>query len=280
VVLDNGQPIDRAEARKQRQLVQRGREPTRAAPTTRHIRVVIEAPRNLWIEAADAHLELGLDEGFVLAVNDETRVFGTVLVRRGRVQLMSKRFDVDTTSAVRFTGPLDRPTLAVKATYQARTEGLTVVVALSGPLDRLQFQLSSPDHATLGDTELLTLLATGHLPDEHTGGTTTTPESQAASLLGGVLASQVQKTLSRRLPLDVLVIEPGQGLSAPRLEAGTYLTDSIYVAYVGRTAADPFGRENRNEIQLEYQLSRRWSFQGVYGDARKGSADLLWTKSY
>ena len=123
------------------------------------------------------------------------------------------------------------------------------------------------------------MLATGHLPDQHNGGSTT-PSSAAVSVLGGVLSGQVQKTLAHRLPLDVLLIEPGQGLDGTRLEAGTYLTDRTYAAYVGRIGADPFGRENRNEVQLEYQLTRRWSFQGIYGDQRRGSADLVWTKNY
>jgi translocation and assembly module TamB len=100
------------------------------------------------------------------------------------------------------------------------------------------------------------------------------------SLAGGLLAGQLQKGLAKRLPLDVLVIEPGEGLNATRLEAGTYFTDSLYAAWVGRLGADPFGRENRNEVQLEYQLTRRWSFQGVYGDMRRGSADIVWKKNY
>jgi translocation and assembly module TamB len=154
-----------------------------------------------------------------------------------------------------------------------------VRIAIEGPLDRLDLKMSSPDNPQLGDTELLTVLATGHLPEEKSG-TATTPGSQAVSVLGGVLTNRVQKSLSRRLPLDVLVIEPGEGLNGTRLEAGTYLTDALYVAYVGRVGEDPFGRENRNEVQLEYQLTKRWSFQGAYGDARRGSADLVWTKHY
>src|SRR6185436_6031471 len=210
---------------------------------------------------------------------DQPRVFGAVLVKRGRVEVLGKRFDVDPGSTVRFTGPPDRPTLAVKATHQARKAGIGVRISVDGPADNLNLALSSPDNPQLGDTDLLTVLATGHLPEEHSGGSAT-PSTAAMSVLGGVLASQVQKKLSHRLPLDVLVIEPGEGLNGTRLEAGTYLTDSLYAAYVGRVGADPFGRENRNEVQLEYQLTRRWSFQGTYGDQRRGSADIVWTRNY
>ena len=56
--------------------------------------------------------------------------------------------------------------------------------------------------------------------------------------------------------------------------------DDLYVAYVGRAEADPFQRENRNEVHLEYQLTSRWSFDATYGDNRRGSADLVWTRRY
>jgi len=242
--------------------------------------VAVEAPRNLWIEGPDVHLELGLEEGFVMTMAEEAKLFGTVLVKRGRVTVLGKRFDVDADSTVQFTGPPERPTLAVKATYQARKAGVSVRISVDGPSDKLDLKLSSPDAPQLGDTELLTLLATGHLPGDRTAAGTATAGTEAMSLLGGAVASQLQKGLAKRLPIDVLVIEPGQGLSSTRLEAGTYLTDSLYAAWVGRLGADPFGRENRNEVQLEYQLSRRWSFQAVYGDMRRGSADIVWTKNY
>jgi autotransporter translocation and assembly factor TamB len=123
-------------------------------------------------------------------------------------------------------------------------------------------------------------VATGRPPDEG-GDVSTVPSAQAASLLGGFLADRLQRTLMRRLPIDVLNIDPGDGLRSTQLEAGTYLGDDLYVAYVGRLGGeDPFLRENQNELQLEYRLSQRWSFEAVYGDARRGSADIVWTRRY
>jgi translocation and assembly module TamB len=293
VLFDGDRPLNRDQAKKLKKLLQeRAAEATVDAEAARkaaaaikpekpgrRVRLTVEAPRNLWIEGPDVHLEIGLGPGFIVTMTDEPRVFGTVQVRRGRVEILGKRFDVDPSSTVRLTGPTDRPELAIKAVHDARTAGIQIQVRIEGPLDHLDLKLESPNNPQYGDTELLTVLATGHLPEDR-GGNTATPTERAASLLGGVLASQMQKALARRLPLDVLTIEPGQGLSGTRLEAGTYLTEDLYVAYVGRIGADPFRRENRNEVQLEYQLTRRWSFEGTYGDARRGSADLVWTKSY
>ena len=141
--------------------------------------------------------------------------------------------------------------------------------------------MRAPDRPDLSETQLYTLVVTGRL--DLGGGRTTgsaTPTDRAASLLGGLLASQLQKTLSGRLPFDVLTIESEQGLASTRLEAGTYLTDDVYVGYVGHLGADPARLQNRNAVRLEYQLSRRWSFQGEYGDAKTGSADVIWKKHY
>jgi translocation and assembly module TamB len=206
-----------------------------------------------------------------------------VRVRRGFLSALGRRFDLTAGSTVVFTGPPDRPTLAVDASYRvARVQPeTTVLVRVEGPTDDLSFSLNSPEHPEWGDTELMSVIATGRLPDETETGNTSSPSAQAASVLGGLIADRVQKALVSRLPIDVLTIEPGQGLSGARLEAGAYFGDDIYVAYVGNLGVDPMDvRENRNEVHLEYQLTSRWSFEATYGDARQGSFDLLWTKHY
>jgi translocation and assembly module TamB len=276
VLLADGEPLDRGQAKKLRALTATPEAPAPTRP--RVIRIAVEAPRNVWVEGPDVHLELGLEPGFTVVATGEPRLFGTVTIKRGRLEVLGKRFDLDPSSTVRFTGPTDAPELSVKASYTARAAGITIQVSVEGPATGPTLRLQSPDNPQYGDTELLTVLATGHLPEGKAS--TATPGERAASLLGGVVASQLQKTLAKRLPLDVLTIEPGEGLSSTRLEAGTYIGDRLFVAYVGRIGADPLQRENRNEVQLEYQLTRRWSFEGTYGDARRGSADLVWTKTY
>jgi translocation and assembly module TamB len=100
-------------------------------------------------------------------------------------------------------------------------------------------------------------------------------------VVGSLAASQLKKTLSTKVPLDVLSIEAGaEGFVGARVEAGTYVTDQVYVGYSYRYGADPLEAENTNTVRLEYQISPRWSFEFQYGDARQGSADLIWRKEY
>ena len=244
------------------------------------MRINVEADRNLWVKGPDMNLELGLDPGFHVSHADELRVIGTVKVRRGYAEVIGRRFDVTAGSSVSFSGRPDQPRLAVEAVYNVRgtSTPTTVSVRVEGPVDKLQFTLNSPEHPEYGDSELMQLVVAGPQSDQAGGGMVT--GDRAASLVGGVLASKLQKTLAKRLPLDVLTIEAGEGLAGSRVEAGTYLGDDVYVAYVGRVGADPFTRLNRNEVHLEYQLTSRWSFEASYGDARQGGADLIWSKSY
>jgi translocation and assembly module TamB len=247
------------------------------------VRVTAEAPRNLWVKGKDVNLELGLDPGFRVEQADETRVFGRVVVKRGRVQVVGRRFEIKAGSALRFTGPADAPDLDVTAEYQNDREQVKVVVTVKGTPDRLQLSVKAPDRPELSETDLYTLIVTGRLQLGGGRGTTgsTSPTEKAVSMLGGALATRLGRALSTRLPFDVLAVDTaGNGFWGARLEAGTYLTDNLYVAYVGRLGADPARLQNRNAVHLEFQISRRWSFTGEYGDAKTGSADLMWTKYY
>jgi translocation and assembly module TamB len=65
-----------------------------------------------------------------------------------------------------------------------------------------------------------------------------------------------------------------------KLEAGRYLTDRLYVGYIGRVGSDPTRYQNRNAVHLEYQITSRWEIEGEYGDLGTGTADLMWKKNY
>jgi translocation and assembly module TamB len=290
------QPLNRAQGKKHTDLAQArwqlltGHAPPDSGSSGRprghslagrvpRVSLEMSAPKNIWIRGPDINVELGLGPTFMLLAHPEPSIFGTVLVRRGQIEVLGRRFRLEDSSVLRFTGPPDRPILDLQAVHQPRHADFTVVLTLKGPPDALETEVASPEHPEYAQADLLTAIATGRPPEEPAAISPSVDE-RAASLLGGLLADKVRNTLMRRLPIDVLNIDPGEGLRAVQLEAGTYLGDDLYVAYVGRFGGDPFLRENQNEVQLEYRLSQRWSFQAIYGDARRGTADLVWTKRY
>jgi translocation and assembly module TamB len=286
IILRNGEPLNRDQERRWERLIatrEQDEQPGAAARARGEqpfaVRLQVDAPRNLWVTGSDVSLELGVEPGFTVNLAEETRVYGTVMVRRGYVTVIGRRFDLKPSSTVRFSGLTDRPELDVDAVYQARKANMTVMIGLEGTPDNLKISVSSPEQPQLTEGDLLAVIVTGRRPDERSN-STVAPTDRAASLVGSLLANRIQRVLSRKLPIDVLNIEPGEGVTGPRLEAGTYLTDDLYVAYVARMGVDPFSRTNRNEVHLEYQISGRWSFAGTYGDARRGSGDIVWTKHF
>ena len=156
-----------------------------------------------------------------------------------------------------------------------------MLLTAKGPIDKLAITVTSPNRPDLSESQLYTLIVSGHLQLGGGGAPGASPTTQAASIVGGLLASQLQSALKDRLPFDVLTIDVGgQGIGGTKLEAGRYLTDRLYIGYIGRIAADPSRYQNRNAVHLEFQLSSRWEIEAEYGDLGTGTGDLMWKKSY
>ena len=281
VYIRDGRPLDADEAErlaKRRQALgldpaplDEDGKPRRRRRTSFPIRVEIQAPRNLWVRGADANVELGLSDDFRVTVEERAEVFGNVGVRRGMVKVFGRRFDVARDSTVRFEGPPERPRLDTRIDHFNDRQNVKVWITAKGMVGELDIGFHS--NPIYSQSEILTLLVTGRL--DLSKRSTTETRDQAASLVGGFLASELQKSVLANVPLDVLTIGPDA------IEAGTYLTDDLYLGYVRNLEAAPQQRrENVNAVHLEYEISPRWSLEGEYGDANKGSADLIWKIDY
>lgn len=241
--------------------------------------VNINAPRNLWVHGPDVNVEVGLSDDFRVEYAQTPQLYGEVRVLRGRVDVLGRRFDAQRDSTVRFTGPAKTPYVNVTAQHVNEREQVTVFVTVRG--QGKDVTLKPTSQPPLPESEIYTLLATGRRSLKRGSGASMSGSAQAASVLGSLLASQAKKTLAAKLPIDVLSIEAGEeGLAGASLELGTYVTDKLYVGYTGRIDAQTQRGENANAVRLEYQFSPRWSFEGSYGDANSGAADLIWSKEY
>ena len=236
VIVDDGRPIDRAQAKKLKAVAgrlapslppqetaaqQKAAKETNpaageSAPTSvllwKRITIAVTAPDKLWVNGGGAALELGLAPGFRIVIADETHLHGEVIVRRGRVDALGRRFDLKADSSLQFEGAPDHPTLDATAQYQDNEDNVTVLVTAKGPIDHLTIGVSSPNRPDLNQSQLYTLIITGHLPSSgggSGGGLGATAQNEAASLVAGVIAGSLQKTLAKHLPLDVLTIDTG-----------------------------------------------------------------------
>ena len=123
VIVEDGHPIDRAQAKKLKALARRGAPPSPLKETTpkgvesaapavllwKQITIAVTAPDKLWVNGAGAAMELGLAPDFRIVIAEETRVHGEVIVRRGRVDALGRRFDLKADSSLQFEGGTGPP---------------------------------------------------------------------------------------------------------------------------------------------------------------------------
>jgi translocation and assembly module TamB len=245
--------------------------------------VTVRAERRIFVTSKDVRVELGVSPGFRIELGRELQLFGELTVRRGRVDVFGRRFDLRPESTVRWTGPKDRPEVDLAAQHENRDEGVTVLVTIKGQLPHTAIAVSSPNRPELTESQLYTLIISGQLGGQrNTSGAQPSASTEALSLAGGLVASSLQSALSKTLHLDVFSIDTsgGSNLVGTQVEAGRYVTDRLYVGYVGRIGADPTRYQNRNAVHAEYRLSSRWEIEAEYGDVGTGSADVMWKKNY
>jgi translocation and assembly module TamB len=242
------------------------------------VEIHLEAPRNIWVRGQDLNVEVGFGEGFRILHTDQPHLFGELHILRGRVEVLGRRFELDPDSTVTFTGPAEAPRLNVIATHENRREDVTITLRIVGQGEELEIEPSSDPPLT--DTEIYTLIATGRRSLQP-GARSSDSGGAATTALGALAAAQLQQGLREVLPLDILSIEQGEtGVGTARVEAGTYLSDRLYLGIASEIGGELREDENRNELLMEYQLWRRWMLELEYGDARQGSADLIWRKQY
>lgn len=295
VLVRNGVPVDRrrrramqraeAEKKAESKPTERPRgQPEASEEAPRRYVVNVNAPRNLWVRGADVNVELGLSEDFRVEYDEEARLYGEVRVLRGQVDVLSRHFEVQRGSQVRFTGPPRTPYINATAEHRNERENVTVFVTIRGQGKEFTFKPTS--EPPLPETDIYTLLATGRRSLRTNSGASMTGTQQAASIVGSLVASQARKVISEKLPLDVFTFEALEGgLGGARLEVGTYVSDQIYVGYQGRVgAASTSGtaqrRESTNAVRLEYQFGPRWGLEAQCGDAPACGFDLIWGRDY
>ncbi|MEN9800450.1 MAG: hypothetical protein RL653_4147 [Pseudomonadota bacterium] len=274
--VQHGRWLDGLPRRLREARARAGAEP---GPPGRTWRAALYTGRGVVVRGLDLVAVMNLEEGFRVEYQDALRLFGEVKLPSGRFEVLGRRFVLQKDSTVKFQGPAKAPLVNVSAAWTSEREQVTVTMAVRGTGSELQLKPTS--QPPLPESDIYTLLATGRRQLKRGSGSSMTG-AEAATVVGSALASQLRKTLPAKVPLDVLTVEAGEegSLSGSRLEAGTYVTDKVYVGYTGRLGANAQRGENGHEVRFEYQVTPQWSLEASFGDALSGGADLVWTKDY
>ncbi len=241
------------------------------------LKVALRTREAIDLQGIDVDVPIRFDGLKVAWVHQKLGLSGRIVADEGKLQVMSRRFEIGHLNVI-WTGneaPGD-PRLDVEALHESSYAKVTVNVG--GTAQRPITQLRS--NPPLSEAEIATLLATGRPEPKHGAGGG--EASGAASALGAIATAQLKQGLAAKLPVDVLSFAAGEDdvFTGSTLEAGTYLSDRVYVGYSRTFDLESDARRNTNEVTVEYQLANEWTLEAAYGDAQSGGVDLFWSRDF
>jgi translocation and assembly module TamB len=201
------------------------------------------------------------------------------LAGRGELDLVEGTFTIYGRSLkiergrVLFTGgPIDNPGVDVRAQVkvsdeEARGEGYTVGVDISGLVQDLQYHLFSDPF--MEDTEILSLMIVGHSLANSTQSEGNILEA-AAVMLGVKGSSGFVKGIGNLLQLDDLHLEGSSTKEDMSLVLGKRVTKYLYIGY------DLNMFNQLGQFRVRYDLTRGFSVETTSSSESTG-ADLIYT---
>ncbi len=197
---------------------------------------------------------------------------GSIEVLSGEFVFRRRHFTI-TSGSVRFKGEeLTNPDLEFsgETRVDTRDADYAIQVRVSGTADspRIQFTADDP---TLTENDVLALVTFGRTVSQLQSQGAGIDLSEVLALTTGPQARKVEERIHTFFPVDRIEVEPSfsrvSGANEPRLRIAKDLSDRLS-AVIGTG----LGSERRQDVGLEYQVTRRFSLQGVWGSQTKNQA--------
>jgi autotransporter translocation and assembly factor TamB len=223
--------------------------------------------------------EGAIDLGAILRLapaDQKITLWGSLSGLGGWIELFGRRYQVERLR-IGFDGSPDfDPQLDIRLTRQVADAVIALEVYGSMRRPKLAFTSDPPVY---GEAQVIGLIVSGDAGNQQVSERSL--DQQAIGALSGLLVGRIKDELAPQLPLDVIKVDAGP-TGTTRLEAGKFITDSIYVGYVlqlggGQVTPRPI---NRNEAQVDYRFLRNYHLESRFGDAGAGSIDLYWSKRF
>ena len=177
---------------------------------------------------------------------------GRLILRDGRYKAYGQNLQIERGELI-FNGPLDNPTLDVRATRTASDDVVAGIHLTGTPAQPRSAVFSDP---VLGDAEALSYLLTGR-PLVNANAEQGDMLNQAAFALGLSTAGSVVSRISNELGLDTLAVKGGSGQQ--QLVAGKRLGNRLLVEYAYGIV------DNLGTLLLRYQLNKRMVLESRSG---------------
>jgi len=201
-------------------------------------------------------------------------VTGEARLIRGSYEFAGRRFEL-TRGTVRFTGGGYPPDAVVDVAAEARVQGLTATLRITGTAQEPEIAFGSVP--ALPEDEVLSRVLFGESITNLSAPEALQLAGAVASLRGsgGTANLDVFNVLRRGLGVDRLRILPGNTTTGrgTSVAAGEYLGDRVYV----EVATDAQGY---TATQIEVELTRALSILGQVATFGGTSVNLRWSKDY
>jgi translocation and assembly module TamB len=244
------------------------------------------APSNNRVSKIDVQIDLGDDfriegkgintrmRGALNLLGDSVsapRLLGTITTRGGEYSAYGQRLDIET-GVLRFTGPIDNPTLNILAIRPNLTQRVGVEITGTALLPTVRLY-AQPD---LPDAEKLSWLVLGR--SSAAGGAEAALLQQAAIALLGSKSGAMSGGLAASLGLDELSFRAPSSsgdtstAAAGAITLGKRFSRNFYAAYE-RSLSGTVGT-----LFMFYELSRRFTVRAQAGE--QTAIDLIFTVPY
>jgi translocation and assembly module TamB len=232
----------------------------------------VTIPRNLWVSAEQANLELKGELGIRKDYGQNPIVTGFIESIRGTYTFYSKEFTIQK-AIVQFQGlPEINPLLDMTTVYKVGETNIFILITgtRKSPIVRLE-----SDDKTLSQDQIVSLLVFGQPIENLNQRESASLQGEAFALLGRVVATQVLGVFGEKLPVDTVQIRASkEGTST--LEVGKYLTRNIFVSF-----GKEFGQEKGAEqIVVEYYLYSNLTLNAEIRNDQRSGVDLIWKKDF
>jgi translocation and assembly module TamB len=242
------------------------------------IEVAITTPGAIQVRSPEAKLDLRLDLRVARAVGG-LGVWGHIDGPNGQLTLLGRRYAVDRLH-VSFDGAArPNPTLDVRVTRPMSDALMMVDVHGTANAPQVTFRSDPPIYT---ESQVLGEFISGD--SESASVSTRSLDQQAIGAVSSLVVGKLKNELAPKLPIDLIKIDVGnEGYTdaGGAVEAGKYLTDNLYLAYVHQFGSAPGSRPiNHNEGRLDLRFLRHMLLETHFGDAAVGGIDVFWTRRF
>lgn len=262
----------------------------------------VQAPRNglvlelgVTIPPRAAHLRSAMLDIFVEGdlqiqrFGGGTSIEGVVSVVEGSVELEGRRFVIAEDSRVIFGGGQSvDPLLQIIADFDIADVDLSPIGLSAEAGSRISVEVSgraSQPRVTLrsdppmDETNIMSILLLGNPLGGGGAEATAALERGATGVFVGAATGRFTRLVQSALSIDVLRVEGGeQSLADAKVTVGKRITRDLLLMYHANLGAKE--GENANEVRVDYRIYKGLHLETRFGDAGRGTLDLMYRWRY